>query len=113
MGHIVNGVSKADRPFITHEGDERFITGIRNGTVIGFKYFAIDGKRTLSVTIRGKAEGKMKIMADEKKLGEITISTAEDWTDNSAKIEFQGVTKLTFRFTGKGRCDFLSFAFGE
>lgn len=113
MGHIVNGVSKADRPYITHEGDERFITGVRNGTVIGFKYFELNGSKRLTVETRGSAEGRLEILAGEEKLGEIGIATSMVWTKASEDITFNGTSALFFRFVGSGKCDFLQFSFEE
>ena len=113
MGHIVNGISKVDRPFITHGGNERFITGIRTTTVIGYKYFDLYGKRKLTVTTRGRAEGMMEVYAGKRKIGEIGVKPSEDWKENSAQIEHKGPTALYFRFLGNGRLDFLAFRFDD
>ena len=59
MDHIVNGISKAKRPYITHQDRERFITGITDGTVIGYKYFAFNGNYTMSFRVRGDGNGTL------------------------------------------------------
>lgn len=111
MGHIVNGISKVDRPFITHNGAERFITGIRNDTVIGYKYFELHGKRKLTAATRGTARGRMEIFAGGQKIGEIPITPSDKWRDSTTEIEYSGVAALDFRYIGRGRCELLSFSF--
>lgn len=111
MGHIVNGISHADRPYITHAGDERFITGIKNNTVIGYKYLAFHGKTRLAVTMRGTAAGRMEIFTGGEKIGEIPIAPSDTWRVSATEIEHSGVASLDFRFVGRGRCEFLSFSF--
>ena len=111
MGHIVNGISKADRPFITHGGEERFITGIRDGTVIGYKYFQFSGKRQLTVRTRGTAKGALDIFAAEKKIGTIAVHGGSGWIKSSATVDFTGTAALYLRYHGRGRLDFLEFGF--
>ena len=113
MRHIVNGISRTDRPFITHETGARFITGIRNNTVISYKYFIFQGKTRITLTVRGSANGRMELLVGEKKLGEVTITPGKDWMAHSADIAFEGVAALHFRYLGRGRCDLLSFTFEE
>ena len=109
MGHIVNGISKADKPFITHDGEEHFITGIQNGTVIGYKYFSLQGKNRLTITTRGTAQSMMEVWTEETKLGEVRLTPCEEWKDSHTEIDFYGVTAIQFRYIGDGRCDFRQF----
>lgn len=113
MGHIVNGISHADRPFITHDAEGRFITGIRDQTVIGYKYFRLLGAYRLRITTRGSANGEMEVYAGSQKLGSIPILPSECWVESSAQVQYNGVTALEFRYSGKGRCDFQIFCFDE
>lgn len=64
MDHIVNSISKAKRPYITHQDSERFITGITDGTVIGYKYFAFNGNYTMSFRVRGDGNGTLTRKSD-------------------------------------------------
>lgn len=38
MPHAANGLCKKDIPFITERGGETYITAIRSGTKVGYKY---------------------------------------------------------------------------
>lgn len=73
MGHIVNGISKAKCPYITHQDNERFITGITDGTVIGCKYFAFNGNYTLSFRVRGDGNGTLTLKSDNTVLTVVPI----------------------------------------
>ena len=52
MPHATNTAVNADIPFITHDADDRYITNIKNGTLIGFKYFDLAGASELTVRVR-------------------------------------------------------------
>lgn len=112
MGHIVNGISKVDRPFISHNGEDRFITDIRDGTMIGYKYFQFAGKYQLTVRAKGTAKGTLDIFAGEKQIGAIPILPSSDWTIRAAMIDFVGASALYLRYRGTGRLELLEFGFG-
>ncbi|WP_026881574.1 hypothetical protein [Clostridium akagii] len=48
-------------PQITNIGEERFITKIKNGTTIGYKFFDLNQKGSISIRIRGNGNRLMKI----------------------------------------------------
>lgn len=73
MDHIVNGISKAKRPYITHQDSKRFITGITDGTVIGYKYFAFNGNYTMSFRVRGDGNGTLTRKSDNTALTAVPI----------------------------------------
>ena len=109
MGHIVNGISKADRPFITHDDECRYITGIRNGTVIGFKSFRLSGTKKLIVRTRGTADGRFEVCADNICIGAVTLEPGQDWSESTASITYDGEAAIYFHYLGKGRLDFKEF----
>lgn len=109
MGHIVNGISKVDRPFITHSDECRYITGIRNDTIIGFKYFRLNGTKKLIVRTRGTAEGRFEVYADNTCIGAVTLKPGQDWSESTASITYDGETAIYFRYLGAGRLDFKEF----
>ena len=122
MPHATNTMVNADIPFITHEGDERFITNIKDGTLIGFKYFDLRGARELSIRFRG-GSGAFLIACDEackKIIGGISLKDAREdgtgWSKASAPLELAaaedaGCTPLYLKFAGEGPADLLEITF--
>ena len=68
MPHVTNRVLGADIPFITHGNDQRYITGIKDGTMIGFKYFEFDRTVQLAVSTRGSGSGHFVIRTGRDQL---------------------------------------------
>lgn len=109
MPHCTNTMVDADIPYITHENNERFITGIKEGTKIGYKYFAFTGKAVVTVNTRGEGSGKFDIVTDHGKVGEIKISSSEEWTKSSTEITIDHTDALYFIYHGSDLVEFLSF----
>lgn len=98
------------------DGDENtdcYITNIKKGFVVGFKYFDFDnGIYTVSVTLRGEGSGKLAVAAEEggKALGEIKLSPATAWKTFNTKCRFQkGRRALFFTYNGNHSIDMLNF----
>ena len=96
---------------MTHSGEERYITGIQNQTLIGYKYFNFDKKVRLALKVRGTGEGKILISDGKNVLGEASVVPAEKWVETSAVIETYGVVPLFMTYQGSGTVDFISFCF--
>ncbi len=111
MRHIVNCVSKADKPYIAHDGRERFIGNIGDGTWIVFKYFFFHGKMRLSALSRGTACGVLEIYADNTPLGALQIRPREVWRGSGTAFTRTGTAALKFHYRGSGKMDLLSFTF--
>lgn len=112
MKHIVNGVSKADKPSISHDQQDRFISNVKDGTWIAYKYFSFQ-KMQITVVARGTASGVLEIYADQTLLGTLRIQPSENWQEACTKISYDGIAALQFHYRGKGRLDFLSFTIGQ
>lgn len=110
MPHCTNTRARADIPYITHGGEERYITAIKDGTKIGYKYFAFSGNVKITVRTRGSAEGVFEVWTNQGKAGEIGLTPSEDWTENSTEAEIKGKEALYFIYKGKGSIEFLSFS---
>ncbi len=111
MPHSTNTVVNADIPFITHDGEERFITNIMDGTLIGFKYFAFEGEGTITVITRGSGGG-FTVTTDEAGkdvVTEMDLPNSESWQNTSASFRIEGLKALFFHYHGEGRVDFLKF----
>ena len=117
MPHATNRIVNADIPFVTHEVNPadsqtgRYITNIKTGTVIGFKYFAFNKPVTLTVKLRGKGGGVFEVSAGSNIVGSIPVSSSENWKDYSVPIDTAGTKALCFVWKGEGPIDFLSFGF--
>lgn len=105
MPHATNRVVNADIPFVTHRGEERFITGIQDGTMIGFKYFRFSGSVRIGVRARGEGTGSFLVTTDEagaQRLGEIPVLPSENWEEACVLCRLEGVYPLYFHFRGTG-----------
>jgi Glycosyl hydrolases family 43. len=109
MPHVTNSMLDADIPFITHNNNERFITDIKEGTKIGYKYFAFNGKTKVSIKTQSEGEGKFIIATDKGRVGEVLVSSSTAWMENSTEVEIQGIEALYFIYHGSGSVKFLSF----
>jgi arabinoxylan arabinofuranohydrolase len=108
-------------PYFTQTGKDRedspdqYIANFTNGATAGFKYFEFHETHIISVTVRGKARGKM-IVSNEKgslPVGEIEIFPCKKDTVFSAPMgAVKGKQALYFTFLGKGKLDFVSFKLG-
>ena len=104
----------------TEDGKRQFITAIRDGSKIGYKYFDFsDVSREdsgISLTLRGRFNGKLTIAADES-MTEVIGAQEFDWDDADwgglpcliqAK---EGAHGLFFGFSGEGELDMMEFTF--
>lgn len=122
-------------PFVTQEGDDynppcekkqesanggidgmppvSYISGIKNGCVVGYKYFDLRKTRHIRICIRGKAAGRL-ILSDQEDGRNIRayfdINSSKDWMEYDADIEIIAErTPLYFIYSGRGMIEFLSF----
>jgi len=129
MPHITNTATDADIPNITNDSEERFITAIKNGTTVGYKYFAFTGRETLTLKYRGfDAEGTMhlytvrkgEVITAENEIpgkaqftADLSVSDREGmWKSASTNIEAEGTGALYLVYEGKGSLDLLELSFG-
>ena len=97
-----------------YEDEQQYIANMRDGAVAGFKYFNLTNINKVSATVRGNASG------------EFLLSTEPDFNDIKARIKLSGVNRtyqtfsasfgalsgiypLYFKFSGKGKIDFMAF----
>ncbi len=71
---------KGKRAIIAAKKGESYIARIKEGTVIGYKYFAFDAPSEICITVRGGC-GKMSIRTEEKgdDLGIVNVSNTNEW----------------------------------
>ena len=100
-------------PNINHQGDDRFVKDIEDGTLIGYKYFIFSGSHRISVMVRGEGQGGLAVMTEPcKPLAVFPVQPSTTWT-KSEVITFNanGALPLYFVYTGTGKLDFLKFTF--
>lgn len=119
-------------PFFTQDGADRdpeqgepyptaYIANIRNGAVVGFKYFDIQGVKKLSVNVRrrnkGSTEGYFQITdtLHGNDCGKVPIKLTDrgcagSWEEFSGEVNIpDGVRALYFEYRGDGALDFVNF----
>lgn len=113
MKHMSVGKMRKPKPCMTDRNDERFITNIKNGVIIGYKYFKFNGAVELNLKIRGKGKGSFLIKTDLKgrRIGEIPVKPVSDWKSFGVQIDLSGEHPLILQFKGSGMIEFLSFSF--
>ena len=108
-------------PYFTQSGEDReengdqYIANFGDGATAGFKYFSFDGKKSISVTLRGKAQGSITVKdgLDGNTVGVVPVSCKNGETKKfTSELNItDGVKPLYFTFNGKGKPDFISIAF--
>ena len=107
-------------PYFTQDGrdggenDTQYIANLRDGAAAGFKYFDFQGLKSLSVTLRGKADGELLVSDDPafaRPAARIPVNlNSSEWKTLQAHCAIpDGTRALYFGFRGKGSLDFLSF----
>lgn len=129
---------EAYHPYFTQDGEDRedtpnqHIANMTDHAVAGFKYFQIEDVREICLTVRGSAQGVMKVSTGltseggqasdlvDPKNGAITthcvaqvpvnLADSADWQMISADLNLEaGVHALYFTFEGTGSLDFMVF----
>ena len=110
MPHAENRIYE-NIPYITNEGEQRFIADIGDGTEIGYRYFAFTGAARLALQLRGSAAGVLSVFVGEEKAAELAIEPARDWVRVSCAFAAVGTHALTLRYRGAGTLDLQELAF--
>ena len=110
---------KPGEPCVTQDGKDGdeipgHITAIREGTVIGFKYFDFDDVRTFSIWTRGYADGRFQVRTSPEGeiLAELPLHNTNLWTKYTADIRLpRGKSALYLTYAGGGNPMLRSIAF--
>ena len=109
MMHGTNKNKTTTEPCVSSDGNERYIKGISNNTLIGYKYFCLSGTVTLTLKLRGSLDGVFDIETDEK-CAEVSVSPTEDWTEFNATFRVKsGNWPLLLKYRGKGIGSLMEF----
>ncbi len=101
---------------VTERQNRSFITGIRDGAVIGYKYFEFFGSGFLGLELRGKLNGVVSVAHDpegEELIGGIELGMeTEDWQMCLIPIEpKRGRQALYLLYEGEGEWELKTLAF--
>lgn len=101
---------------VTERQNVSFITGIRDGAVIGWKYFDFFGAGMLGLELRGRVSGMITVAHDAEgsdPIGAIELGTdTEDWQMVLIPIgPEQKTNPLYLRYEGEGEWELKSFCF--
>lgn len=111
MPHIANRILEADIPYVTHSADERYITNIKSGTRIVFKYFAFDGPVYLELLCRGKGSCAFAAATGKQLWGKADVPAGTDWCACGLSLGETGTNTLELRLEGDGTAELQTIAF--
>ena len=108
--------NKFSHPYITQSGADReenpnqYVANIRNGTVIGYRYFDLSNADSVTVTVKGLAHGRLLISTSESGavIGQIPVGFST-YRHTARLHSTSGVSALYFRYEGIGRLDLMNF----
>jgi FOG: WD40 repeat len=116
-GHMPHGCNKiydCSIPNVSHQGEERFISEVSDGTMIGYKYFEIRDNKKLKILYRGNANGTLAVAfePDGDARGEFEIRSSSKWAEISADVSFEnGITAIYLKYSGVGMFDIREISF--
>lgn len=114
MPHGSNSIYTDSFPNVTNRGEDRFIGEIADGTLIGYKYFAFNDIKELSVTITSTGSGTLSAYSDmgNNRIASFNLSPASNWTKLTEKITMNnGVYPLYFIYKGTGLVELKNISF--
>lgn len=110
--------NKKNHPCFTQSGEDddqnavQYIHNVTDGTVIGYKYFAFNSAKRISVSVRGNGEGTLSVRhsPDGMDIAQLKLNSCGDWTNYSGEFNPEsGANALFFCFSGDGTFDFGEF----
>lgn len=107
-----------EHPYFTQTGKDResdgdqYIANMKDGATAGFKYFLLQGLKSVSVEVRGR-EGIMEVSASprfSRLIAKIPLDASKDYRTFQGMADApDGVSALYFRYVGLGSVDFRAF----
>lgn len=101
---------------VTEQQNQVYVTGIKDGSIVGFKYFEFKGEKQLLLELRGSFTGEVIISADEAK--ETILGYTElkqewlSWSIVTIPLHVsEGKHALYLNFNGNGSLDLKNIIF--
>lgn len=102
-------------PHIICKNEERFISEIENGTLIGYKYFLVEDVSDFYIKYRtciGAPRGEIKVILGKETVGEIKIIPSEEWKIAKTKLKVEnGTYPLYLVYEGNDYIDIIEIGF--
>ena len=113
MPHGCNRIFTESFPNATHDGTDRFIAEISDGTLLGYKYFSFAAKKDLVLIVKGSGNGIFEITDESSAvLGSTVVSPSEEWTKAVCTLDVsEGIHSLFLTYKGGGMLSLLSLEF--
>ncbi|MCM1258283.1 MAG: family 43 glycosylhydrolase [Roseburia sp.] len=93
----------------------QYIKNMQDGSTAGYKYFSFQNLESISVQVRGDAEGMIEVRTstENEPAGYISICpNGQEWREFDGQVSIKDcVAALYFTFKGRGSLDFRSFSF--
>lgn len=101
---------EADFPFITCENGEHFITNIKDGCLIGYKFIHLSETKQVSVVYQSDTDGELEIYTalDDKRKAVIRLRKADWWKTDETDVSFNEEKELYLIYRGKGILSLLT-----
>lgn len=93
----------------------QYVANLKDGSVIGYKYFRFHGTKTITLTIRGDAEGTffVKLSPEGEAVGTVDVKpSGAVWTNYTGTASLPDAVSAVYLFyRGSGAADLLQLAF--
>ncbi len=116
-GNMPHAAYTGRHPHIVCKNDERMISEVEQGTLIGYKYFKFDKVNKIGVVYRTldgnvKAHLAVKLSMDGESVCEIALDGAKNWKKAEGVCEFpKGTYPVYFCYEGDGSIEIKEFYF--
>ncbi|MGN0435341.1 MAG: family 43 glycosylhydrolase [Wujia sp.] len=114
MPHGCNSIYTDSFPNVNNQGEDRFIAQIADDTLIGYKYFKLEGITELELCVRADGCGSFFVYTeiDGEIKGEIKIEGCGSWTNFIGRIDIEdGVYPIYLVYKGAGEVDLKELTF--
>lgn len=109
MPHGSNSIFTFSFPNVNNCGEDRFIDEIKEGTVIGYKYFDFCGNNKITVTVKSTGSGVFTV---NDNAAVIKISPCNEWTQFSAELKIvDGISPIFLKYKGDGEIKLIKIGF--
>lgn len=109
MPHGSNSIFTFSFPNVNNCGEDRFIDEIKEGTVIGYKYFDFCGNNKITVTVKSTGSGVFTV---NDNAAVIKISPCNEWTQFSAELKIvDGISSIFLKYKGDGEIKLIKIGF--
>mgnify|MGYP002595647851 FL=1 len=101
---------EVDFPYMTSVNEERYITNIKDGTRIGYKYINLEETGKIEVVYQTDAPGELEIYTEEngERKAVISLKPCKWWKTAETEVTFTEEKKLYLVYKGEGVLSLLT-----